>query len=490
MAISSLSYISCVSSLIQHYREVSIVLVFPFSSHQSFHHSRNVASIFKSCDSSLKKLSILKDFTHTHGRITQFIPQLRNYYLIYGHIYSGAYVLTRFPSIYINHYRLFNQATATILSNNIIFRSKHIDNTINSHRQVDNCSEAERTKISIETDQNIMASDSSKSHSTESNNTAVNGFHHNGTTGKNDLTPKEIRIPVPFGHVAAQAWGNPDAKTKILALHGWLDNSGSFEKLIPLLINTEDYYIVAYDDIGVGLSSHVPDGMHYDRTLLLITLRRVVKYLSWEKYILMGHSLGSITSFSYASIYTSEVERIISIDNIVPPLFKQRSWQGKARLFIEENVNRSADKNTYSYDSALKRIIEGHMKSLSLEDAQIMIKRGASNKGSDENQIYVFNRDVRFRTLFLEFLTGKQYLEIYKNLKCHLLILRAAMVDHQQWGDVGSFYAVFKEVTASFKEEIISGTHHIHMGNPKDCSDAIKKWMKQCDQRDKIVEKK
>lgn len=39
--------------------------------------------------------------------------------------------------------------------------------------------------------------------------------------------PSELRIPMPWGHISAKAWGNP-SKNPVLGLHGWMDNAGQF----------------------------------------------------------------------------------------------------------------------------------------------------------------------------------------------------------------------------------------------------------------------
>lgn len=43
-------------------------------------------------------------------------------------------------------------------------------------------------------------------------------------------------MTVPWGEVRGQVWG-PAHGRPVLCLHGWADNSGTFNRLIPLLPN-------------------------------------------------------------------------------------------------------------------------------------------------------------------------------------------------------------------------------------------------------------
>ena len=47
--------------------------------------------------------------------------------------------------------------------------------------------------------------------------------------------------------LAAKEWGNPEGKP-IIALHGWLDNANSFDKMLPFL---EGMHVIAVDMAGI-----------------------------------------------------------------------------------------------------------------------------------------------------------------------------------------------------------------------------------------------
>jgi len=90
--------------------------------------------------------------------------------------------------------------------------------------------------------------------------------------------------------------------TPIVCSHGWMDNCGSFDALIPQILEPNMTFF-ALDSPGHGLSSHTNAtqyDVHFDA---VVNLHRVMKHFNWEKITLMGHSLGAITSFIFAGCF-------------------------------------------------------------------------------------------------------------------------------------------------------------------------------------------
>ena len=55
-----------------------------------------------------------------------------------------------------------------------------------------------------------------------------------------------------------------EAVTNWVALHGWLDNAGSFDGVAPLVVSScPSQSVICLDYPGHGLSSHLPPGQAY-----------------------------------------------------------------------------------------------------------------------------------------------------------------------------------------------------------------------------------
>jgi pimeloyl-ACP methyl ester carboxylesterase len=89
--------------------------------------------------------------------------------------------------------------------------------------------------------------------------------------------------------VAYQEWGNHNLR-KVLALHGWLDNSNSFRFLGPYLAE-RGFHVVAVDSIGHGKSDHLGTGAFYTIPKHVSVTREVIENFGWSKNYMLCHSM-------------------------------------------------------------------------------------------------------------------------------------------------------------------------------------------------------
>ncbi|KAJ6624111.1 Serine hydrolase-like protein [Pseudolycoriella hygida] len=106
--------------------------------------------------------------------------------------------------------------------------------------------------------------------------------HQNQEHLQNIREVEEIKISVPWGYIAAKYWG-PRNVRPILCLHGWQDNAGTFDALIPMLPDHVSYLVIDFP--GHGLSSRYPNGMIYSHVDYLYAILLICKKFEWEKLI-------------------------------------------------------------------------------------------------------------------------------------------------------------------------------------------------------------
>ncbi|HUA79551.1 MAG TPA: alpha/beta hydrolase [Dyella sp.] len=128
--------------------------------------------------------------------------------------------------------------------------------------------------------------------------------------------PTEQRITLSH-HLAlsAQRWGDADAPP-LLALHGWLDNAGSFALLAPRL--AERFRVIALELPGHGHSSHLPAGISYHYADYVSAVINATDALGLDRYHLLGHSLGAGIASLVAAAAPPRVDRLCLIEGLGP----------------------------------------------------------------------------------------------------------------------------------------------------------------------------
>ena len=128
-------------------------------------------------------------------------------------------------------------------------------------------------------------------------------------------TPSERRIALPHLSLSAQVWGN-EALPPLLALHGWLDNAGSFALLAPRL--AQHYRVIALDLPGHGHSDHLAPGANYHYLDYVRAVLEAVDVLQLDRYILLGHSMGAGIAALIAAATPQRIARLLLIEGLGP----------------------------------------------------------------------------------------------------------------------------------------------------------------------------
>ena len=128
--------------------------------------------------------------------------------------------------------------------------------------------------------------------------------------------PIEQRITLSH-HLSLTAliWGDA-AAPPLLALHGWLDNAGSYAFLAPKL--AARFRVIALELPGHGHSSHLPAGISYHYVDYVSAVLSAADALGLERYALLGHSLGAGIASLAAAATPQRIDRLWLIEGLGP----------------------------------------------------------------------------------------------------------------------------------------------------------------------------
>ncbi|GAA0682726.1 alpha/beta fold hydrolase [Dyella marensis] len=127
--------------------------------------------------------------------------------------------------------------------------------------------------------------------------------------------PAERAIELPALALRALVWGGGH-RPPLLALHGWLDNAGSYARLAPLLAPHRQ--VIALELPGHGHSDHLPPGLHYHFVDYVRAVLAAADALGLERFDLLGHSLGAGIAALAAAAAPSRVHRLLLIEGLGP----------------------------------------------------------------------------------------------------------------------------------------------------------------------------
>lgn len=294
-------------------------------------------------------------------------------------------------------------------------------------------------------------------------------------TKKNNFKVEEIKINVPWGHIACKWWG-PKSVRPILCIHGWQDNCGSFD---PLIIRLPDHLsYLAIDLPGHGLSSRIPDGMIYSVDLYFYSLMLIVGHFRWDKVSLMAHSLGSTISFLYASTFASKCDMVIALDTLRPysNIFKliQRHYSKGLQKSLEADVRNRAKQEppSYTYEELLAKIKSGIFLQITDESAPCLLQRSVLPSESQPSKYY-FARDNRIKASPIPMMDHNMLTMFARNISSpYCLVKSSVKANVENQAHYNEILEIMRK-NANFEVYSTEGDHHVHLNEPSKVSGFI-----------------
>ncbi|XP_070777253.1 serine hydrolase-like protein [Enoplosus armatus] len=281
------------------------------------------------------------------------------------------------------------------------------------------------------------------------------------------MSKKELSIPVPWGEIRGKVWG-PAHGRPVLCLHGWADNCGTFNTLIPLLPKECRY--VAVDLAGHGQSSHRPAGVFYTSTAYVADVCRVADALQVKKFSIIGHSMGADIAAMFSALYPEMVDALVLLDayGFLPTDSTELSKvmrQGMDEMLQFEKKTEEK-KRVYTYKKAAERLLAANP-TLSEQSVRLLLERGLVQVEGG----FVFSRDLRVNFKNIVRISLEQSLEMQSRIQASVLVVLAEEGIDRIFSEPAQnkFTSTLLQCLWDRNHTVVTvpGDHHVHLNKPE-----------------------
>lgn len=270
------------------------------------------------------------------------------------------------------------------------------------------------------------------------------------------LKPRPLQLDLADLQLAALAWGPSDGYP-VLASHGWLDNAATMATLAPKLCEALHLQIVSLDLPGHGLSEHKRGPYHFIDWVADVVA--AADALGWEKFSLLGHSMGAGISTLVAGTVPERVERTVLLEGLGP--MTEEPEQAARRLTRALRLEaRKQDKQKRLFDApetAAERLREAAK--MLPESSRILIERGLVQVEGG----WTWRADPRLRLDSRMRLTEAHANAFLTAIRCPVLLVAAT----DGWPHDPKQLQARAAKIATLEHVTVAGHHHVHLDDPE-----------------------
>ncbi|ULN63480.1 alpha/beta hydrolase [Vibrio gigantis] len=266
------------------------------------------------------------------------------------------------------------------------------------------------------------------------------------------------------GTLATQQIGNPQTTAMtVVFIHGWLDNSSSFNQVMQKVAKLDpNAHLVAIDLFGHGFSSH-KSGSYYPFHDYIDDLHQLVTKLSSNRLVLVGHSLGALIASCYSAAFPEKVSGLIQIEGHGPLSEAPHETVSRLRDGVLSRLRqrRKPSRPLASLEDAIK--LRAHANQINAELIAPIVERGIV----EFDNSWQWRCDPNLKCDSLYRMSQAHAEAIMAAIECpQLIILGNDGFRHLQ-------HNRYKSVHSPLQVETVPGGHHCHLESPELVSELI-----------------
>ncbi|MCD0245975.1 alpha/beta fold hydrolase [Xanthomonas melonis] len=248
-------------------------------------------------------------------------------------------------------------------------------------------------------------------------------------------------------------------RRRVLALHGWLDNAASF---LPLSAHLQapDLDLVLLDLPGHGHSAWLPVGAEYTLSSAIHNLLQVADALGWDRFTLLGHSLGGGVASLMAAAAPERIEALMVIEAL--GALAEPAENTAERLRDSVRSTRSLPQRPLRVFGTMEAPIRARMMANQLTEpaARLLVERGLRAVEGG----YSWCTDPRLTLPTAIRMTEAQIDALLTSIVCPTQAIFATPAQ-PYFSDTLRDHRV--ALVPDARLALLPGTHHVHMETPQ-----------------------
>ncbi|MEN8170093.1 MAG: alpha/beta hydrolase [Pseudomonadota bacterium] len=254
--------------------------------------------------------------------------------------------------------------------------------------------------------------------------------------------------------LAALEW--PGEGLPIIAVHGWLDNAASFTPIAEYL---SAHHVLALDLPGNGHSDHLPPSASYHLADNLYWLSVVADEMGWQKFVLLGHSMGAAIACIAAAAMPQRVMGLTLIDGLGPLVIApELEVKWLRHLFSASDTSKASRPFGDIINAAHLR--QKHSRfPITIEAATTIVERNLRLEDDGYHWCY----DKRLKEPSTHYYSEEQVLGILATIESPTLLMSAEEGALKRWQG----FAERRAALPGLQHQVLPGGHHLHMETPQ-----------------------
>lgn len=266
---------------------------------------------------------------------------------------------------------------------------------------------------------------------------------------------RDIVLDTPFGTLAALRRDGSAHAPRVLALHGWLDNAASF---VPLAAHLPACTLVALDLPGHGLSAHLPASADYTLVAAARAAFAAADALGWNRFVLLGHSLGGATATVMTAAQPLRVDRLLLIEALGGLSEAEDRTAARLRESFDANARaRPALRVFADLEVAMRARVQAN--GMAAASARLLVERGLRRVEGG----HAWSSDPRLTRPTAVRMGEAQTRDLIASIRCPVHLVAADPAPPY-------FTPALRDARAALLHDghvtVLPGGHHLHMDDP------------------------